>query len=95
VVKFQKNHPSNAVAFSADNRKCGFQSRFVRSTRLNQDGRFSIKGLPPDEYVIVAVDYLEAGEENGPEPLETWTPIGTRVKLADGDSRVSTLKIDQ
>lgn len=83
------------VAFSSDNRKWGFQSRFVRSTRPNQEGRFSIKGLPADEYVIVALDYLEAGEENDPEQLEKWIAIGTRVKLADGDSRVLTLKIDQ
>ena len=32
------------VAFAADNTKWGFQTRFIRSTRPNQEGRFSMKG---------------------------------------------------
>ncbi|PYR93843.1 MAG: hypothetical protein DMF84_08535 [Acidobacteria bacterium] len=83
------------VAFSSDNRKWGFLSRFIRSTRPNQEGRFSIKGLPPDDYFIVALDYLETGEESDPEQLEKWKDTATRVKLADGDSKVLTLKIEQ
>jgi hypothetical protein len=83
------------VAFSTDSRKWGFMSRFVRSTRPNQQGRFSLKGLPPDEYFVVALDYLEGGEEGDPERLEKWRTTGTRVRLADGDTKALTLKLEQ
>jgi hypothetical protein len=83
------------VAFSTERGKWGFQSRFIRSTRPNQQGRFSIKGLPPDDYIVVALDYLEPGEESDPEQLEQWRTSGTRVSLADGDSRVLTLKLGE
>ena len=53
------------VAFMPDSSKWGFMSRHVRMVRPNQDGRFSIKGLPPDDYLLIALDYLEPGEEGG------------------------------
>jgi hypothetical protein len=83
------------VAFSSDNSKWGYQSRFVRAARPNQEGRFSIKGLPADDYVIVALDYLEPGEESDPEQLEKWKTIGTRITVADGNAKVLTLKLSQ
>jgi hypothetical protein len=83
------------VAFSSDNSKWGYQSRFVRAARPNQEGRFSIKGLPADDYVIVALDYLEPGEESDPEQLEKWKTIGTRITVADGNAKVLTLKLGQ
>jgi protocatechuate 3,4-dioxygenase beta subunit len=83
------------VAFSADSAKWGYQSRFVRSTRPNQEGRFSIKGLPADNYVVVALDYLEPGEESDPEQLEQWKAKGTRVTLADAEAKALTLKLTQ
>jgi hypothetical protein len=83
------------VAFSSDNSKWGYQSRFVRAARPNQEGRFSIKGLPSDDYLIVALDYLEAGEESDPEQLEKWKTIGTRIRVAEGNAKVLTLKLSQ
>jgi hypothetical protein len=83
------------VAFSSDNSKWGYQSRFVRAARPNQEGRFSIKGLPSDDYVIVALDYLEPGEESDPEQLDKWKMIGTRIGVAEGNTKVLTLKLRQ
>jgi hypothetical protein len=83
------------VAFSSDNSKWGYQSRFVRAARPNQEGRFSIKGLPSDDYLIVALDYLEAGEESDPEQLEKWKTIGTTIRVAEGNAKVLTLKLSQ
>ena len=81
------------VAFSSDSRKWEYQSRFLRSIRPNQEGRFSLKGLPPDEYYLVALEYLEPGEEGDPEQLEKWKAAGTRVTLAEGEARTLTLKL--
>jgi Carboxypeptidase regulatory-like domain len=83
------------VAFSPDSLKWGYMTRYVRTVRPNQEGRFSIKGLPPDEYYVIALDYLEAGEEGDPEQLEKWKANATRVTLADGEPKSLTLKLNQ
>jgi hypothetical protein len=82
------------VAFSTDNTRWGFGTRFVRTVRPNQEGRFSLKGLPPDEYYLIALDYLEQGEEGDPEQLEKWKANATRVTLVDGEPKSLTLKLN-
>jgi hypothetical protein len=81
------------VAFSADSSRWGYLTRYVRSARPNQDGRFSVTGLPADEYFVVALDYVESGEETDPEQLEKWKSLATRVTVADGESKPLTLKL--
>jgi hypothetical protein len=81
------------VAFSSDRTKWGFQSRFIQSARPNQEGRFSIKGLPADDYVVLALDYLEQGEESDPDQLDQWKTGGTRVTLGDTETKSLTLKL--
>jgi hypothetical protein len=83
------------VAFSTDNTKWGYLTRYIRAIRPNQDGRFSAKGLPPDDYYVVALDYLEAGEENDPEQLDKWKDSATRVTLTDGEQKAVMLKLSQ
>jgi hypothetical protein len=83
------------VAFSPDSGKWGYMTRYVRTVRPNQEGRFSLKGLPPDEYYVIALDYLEQGEEGDPEQLEKWKGNATRVTLADGEPKSLTLKLNQ
>jgi protocatechuate 3,4-dioxygenase beta subunit len=83
------------VAFTPDSSKWGFMSRHVRMVRPNQDGRYSIKGLPPDDYQVIALEYLEPGEEGDPEQLEKWKASATRVTLADGEPKVLPLQLSQ
>jgi hypothetical protein len=80
------------VLFSADSRKWGYQTRFVRSARPDQSGKFVIKGIPPDQYLAAALDYLEPGEETDPELLQRLTPLAARVTVAKGASSSITLK---
>jgi hypothetical protein len=81
------------VAFSADSSKWGYRSRFVRTARPDQNGKFILKGLPADEYRIVALEYVEPGEETDPVRLEKWKTIGTRVTLADAATKSVTLQL--
>ena len=83
------------VAFSTDPSKWGYQTRYVRAIRPNQDGRFSAKALPADDYYVVALDYLEMGEESDSEQLDKWKSAATRVTLADGEQKAVTLKLTQ
>lgn len=81
------------VAYSPDSGRWGFNSRYIRPIRPNQDGRFSLKGLPPGEYLVVALEYLEPGEEGDPEQLERWRPHATSVTLKDGESKQVDLRV--
>lgn len=72
------------LVFSDDSSQWGFQSRFIRTARANQDGRFEIKGLPPGRYLGVALDSLEQGAEGDPDLLEQLRQGATRFSLRDG-----------
>ena len=81
------------VAFSSDASKWGYLTRFVRTARPDQDGKFTIRALPPDDYLVVAVEYLESGQEFDPEQLRVWAPLATKVTLGDGATQSTTLKL--
>jgi hypothetical protein len=67
-------------------------SRFVRAARPDQRGRFQIKGLPPGEYLAVALDYVEEGAWNEPEYLESLRERAQRLTLA-GEPQTLSLKL--
>ncbi len=81
------------VAFATDSAKWGYRTRFVRSARPDQNGKFLIKGLPPGAYQVVAVEYLEPGEETDPARLENWRTTGSSVTLDDGEARSIALRL--
>jgi hypothetical protein len=74
------------VAFAQDSKLWGGQSRFVRTARPNQEGMFTVKGLPPGQYLAVAVDSLENGTQSDPAVLERLKPKGKAFSLAEGQS---------
>ena len=79
------------VAFSTDNTKWGYMTRFVRTARPDQSGTFTINGLPGGSYVVAALEYLEPGEEQDPEVLERLRPLGSSVTIRDGQPANVTL----
>lgn len=83
----------SVVAFSTDSARWGFQTRFVRSARPDQAGRFTIRALPPGDYYVVALEYLETGQESDPEFLEMWRGAATSVRLAEGETKEVPLKL--
>jgi hypothetical protein len=59
------------VVFPDEPSKWTTTSRYVKTTRVGDDGRFSISGLPPhSRYLAVAVDFIEPGEAQNPEFLQ-------------------------
>ena len=71
----------------------GGTPRFIESARPDQQGRFTIRGLPPGTYVAIAVGYLEPGEERNPDLLEGWRQRGTLFTLSDGETHALDLKL--
>ena len=67
------------------------QSRYIRTARPNQEGTFSLKGLPPGRYLAAAVESLENGAQNDPALLEQLRPRAKSFALNDGETMTLTL----
>lgn len=82
------------VVFSDDTQKWSLpNSRYVTSTRPDQEGRFQVKNLPAGSYYIIAVDYLAQGEWNDPDVLERLKPKATSFSLDEGETKTLNLTL--
>jgi hypothetical protein len=79
--------------FPADSERWFEGSWFVRAARPDQQGRYEIKGLPPGEYLAVALDYVQDRMWNDPEYLESLRGSAQRVTIGDGASQIVSLKL--
>jgi hypothetical protein len=83
---------ATVIAFAQDPRRWTTGSRYIRTARTNQDGRYNLRGLPPDDYFVVAVRDVEPGEWQDPEFLETLRDAALRVSFNEGETKVQDLK---
>jgi hypothetical protein len=86
---------ATVVVFSEDPARWGFATRYVRTARPNQDGRYTLRGMPPHDYLVVAVKDLEPGQAQDPEFLDSIRPHSERVSLGENETRVQDLKVAQ
>jgi hypothetical protein len=86
---------ATVVVYPEDPARWGFASRYVRTARPNQDGRYNLRGLPPSDYLVIAVKELEPGQFQDPEFLESMRPHAERVSLGEGETKVQDLKTIQ
>jgi hypothetical protein len=84
------------VAFAEDGEKWFLPSgRFLRSARANQDGVFTISGLAPGKYLVVALETLDSTSLGDPDELERWRGLATDVTLTDREQRSVTLRVNR
>jgi hypothetical protein len=74
------------VVFPEDAKLWGAQSRYVTTTRPNQNGSFSIKGLPPARYLAAVVPSLENGMQNDAALLAQLRSRAESFTLAEGQT---------
>ena len=86
---------ATVIVFADDPAKWGPHSRFINSARPDQEGRFTIRGLPPGRYVAIAVEYLEPGEERDPDLLEAWRQSARPFTLLEGETHALDLKLSK
>jgi hypothetical protein len=94
----QKGDPvpnATIVAFSEDAQRWTPRSRFIVSSRPNAMGQFTLRALPPGRYLVIGVDYLETGDEQDPEILETLRRKATPLTIGDGETKTLDLKLAQ
>ena len=71
-------------------------SRFVARTTPDEDGAFSVAGLPPGDYYLAAIDRSRItgqgdGEWEDPELFESLIPTAKLVALFEGQQTTVTL----
>jgi hypothetical protein len=81
------------LVFADDSSKWSEDSRWVRAVRPDQQGRYEIKGLPPGEYLAVALNYVEDGVWNDPEYLGSVRRYAQTLTLNEGASQSPALKL--
>ena len=81
------------LVFSADRGHWTPGSRRVQTTRPATDGTFSVRGLPPGEYLLAALTDLERGEWNDPALLEQLVKSAAKVTLRDGEITTQDFRI--
>jgi protocatechuate 3,4-dioxygenase beta subunit len=83
----------SVVIFAQDREKWMPGSRYLRSTRPDQDGRFKLSALPPGEYYVIALDYLDQDAWTEPEYLERVRNRATSVSINEGETKTVDLRI--
>jgi hypothetical protein len=78
------------VVFPDDQKLWGSQSRYVTTARPNQNGSYSVKGLPPARYLATAIEALENGMHHDPALLAQLRGQAQSFTLVEGQ----TLRID-
>jgi hypothetical protein len=73
--------------FAADSGKWREESRMIRSARPDQNGRYEIRGLPPGEYLGIALDYVRENQWNDPEFLEEIRARAEKFSLNESETR--------
>jgi hypothetical protein len=81
-----------AVVFAEDPARWRHPSRFIQAGRPNQQEVFRLRGLPPEQYLVAAVEEVEDGEWLDPEFLDRLRSRAERLDLRTGRSATVALK---
>jgi hypothetical protein len=83
----------SVAIFSRDTQRWGWMSRYVALSRPDQNGRFSVRGLPVGDYQAIALDYVDGDEVLDPEFLDRVRPGALPFSLTDGQTRTLDLRL--
>jgi hypothetical protein len=89
----RRTSDATVVAFSEDAAFWTPASRFIRVTRPGNDGKFAIRGLPAGDYLVVAREFVEEGQWEDREFLESVRFDAQRVTLRRGGNETVALKL--
>jgi protocatechuate 3,4-dioxygenase beta subunit len=96
AVRDEQDQPLSdftVIAFPSDSNLWRPQSRLIQAVRPDKNGLYTVRGLPPGEYLLRAVDDVDQGEWYDPELLQALRTGATRVMLQDGDNKSVDLKL--
>jgi len=79
------------VAFAQDRDRWKHQSRYYGGSRADASGQFRIRGLPPGDYFVAAVDSIDVGQATDPEVLSALAAVAAKVTIGEGESKTVSL----
>lgn len=85
---------ATVVVFSEEAEHWRPYSRHVQATRPSADGKFQIKGLPPGTYRAIVRDFIEQGQWEDRQFLESVRDEGVRFVLSEGGAQMLTLRLE-
>ena len=66
----------------------------IRPQRAAEPGRdVHDAGAARGDYLVVALEYVESGQELDPEQLRVWEPLATKVSLSEGGTQTLALTL--
>jgi hypothetical protein len=65
----------------------------VRAARPDQQGEWRVKGLPPGEYFVVALEAVEQGQWYEADYLDAIRRYAQKVQLTEAGSELVNLKL--
>jgi hypothetical protein len=80
------------IAFATESQYWRAQSRRIATARTGQNGAYRIRGLPPGDYYVIAVDDVEQGEWFDPAYLDSVKDKATHVTLQENDKKTLDLR---
>jgi hypothetical protein len=84
----------SVVVFAIDRSKWFAGSRHLKYGRALPDGSFQVRGLPPGDFWVAAVEgTLGLGDWQNPETLESLASRGTRLTLDEGKTSSIRLRV--
>jgi hypothetical protein len=83
-----------AVLFAREPDKRRPPTRYARTARADQDGRFKATGLPPGEYLAIALDSVDPAEVTDPDFLGRIEARAERFALGEGETKTLDLKLN-
>ncbi len=81
------------IVYAADRAYWPPPSRRVAMTRPGNDGKFTIRSLPPGDYLVAAVTDAEPGEWMDPGFLAQLVTASIKTALAEGETRTQDIRI--
>ena len=83
----------SVIVFPQDRDRWTPNSRYMRTSRPDQDGRYKVSGVPPGQYLVIALDYLDQNEWNDKDFLEKIRSRATTFSLNDGETKSVDVRI--
>jgi hypothetical protein len=94
TVRDARSQPAPAlsvIAFSTDPQFWNAQSRYIQAGRTDQNGAYTLRGLPPGDYFVLVTDNVEQGEWYDPAFLDQARQGATRISLNEGEQKTIDL----
>lgn len=83
------------LVFAADPTKWFDRSRYVVMAKPTQQGVADVRGLPPDDYLAIALPSVQMMEWTDPDFLQMLRAAATSFTLSEGESKPLALKLQR